>query len=85
MRPDVVTGRELSLEEIRQIRDHIPDSLESETFVHGAMCTSLILEDVCSAISSPERDANQGAYFPSLPLEIFRCRGDQTGRIYAGL
>ena len=46
----VVTGRELSLEEIRQIRDHIPDSLEIETFVHGAMC-----------ISYSGRAANQGA------------------------
>ena len=26
-----------------------------------------------------------GSLYPSLPLEIFRCRGDQTGRIYAGL
>ena len=49
----VVTGRELSLEEIRQIRDHIPDSLEIET-LSTAPCASLILEDVCSAISSPE-------------------------------
>lgn len=36
----VVTGRELFLKEIREIRDHIPDSLEIETFVHGAMCIS---------------------------------------------
>ena len=36
----VVTGRELSLEEIRQIREQIPPQLEIETFVHGAMCIS---------------------------------------------
>ena len=36
----VVTGRELSLKEIKEIRNHIPDSLEIETFVHGAMCIS---------------------------------------------
>ena len=36
----VVTARELSLEEIRQIRAHIPEDLEIETFVHGAMCIS---------------------------------------------
>ena len=34
----VVLARELSLSDIREIRDHIPDSLELETFVHGAMC-----------------------------------------------
>ncbi|MBQ4473377.1 MAG: U32 family peptidase, partial [Lachnospiraceae bacterium] len=36
----VVTGRELSLEEIREIRAHIPEDFEIETFVHGAMCIS---------------------------------------------
>ena len=36
----VVTARELSLREIRQIREHISDDLEIETFVHGAMCIS---------------------------------------------
>ena len=36
----VVCGRELSLEEIREIRDNIPEELEIETFVHGAMCIS---------------------------------------------
>ena len=36
----VVTARELSLREIREIRDQIPDSMEIETFVHGAMCIS---------------------------------------------
>ena len=36
----VVTARELSMEEIADIRKHIPDDLEIETFVHGAMCIS---------------------------------------------
>ena len=36
----VVTARELSLEEIRQIRANIPDDMEIETFIHGAMCIS---------------------------------------------
>lgn len=36
----VVTARELSLAEILQIRENIPDELEIETFVHGAMCIS---------------------------------------------
>lgn len=56
----VVTGRELSLEEIREIREHIPDSLEIETFVHGAMCISYSGRCLLSNFFTG-RDANQGA------------------------
>ena len=34
----IVLARELTLSEIREIRENIPDTLELETFVHGAMC-----------------------------------------------
>lgn len=56
----VVTGRELSLQEIREIRDHIPDSLEIETFVHGAMCISYSGRCLLSNFFTG-RDANRGA------------------------
>ena len=36
----VVAARELSLKEIREIRDNIPGDLEIEAFMHGAMCIS---------------------------------------------
>ncbi len=36
----VVLARELSLEEIKLIRSNIPDGMELECFVHGAMCVS---------------------------------------------
>ena len=36
----VVTARELSLKEIKEIRDNIPEEFEIETFIHGAMCIS---------------------------------------------
>ena len=36
----VVSARELSMEELRELRAHIPEDLEIETFVHGAMCIS---------------------------------------------
>ncbi|MCR5625739.1 MAG: U32 family peptidase [Lachnospiraceae bacterium] len=36
----IVTARELSLREIKEIRENIPEGLEIETFVHGAMCIS---------------------------------------------
>ena len=36
----VVAARELSLSEIAQIREHIPEDMEIEAFIHGAMCIS---------------------------------------------
>lgn len=36
----IVLARELSLADIRDIRKNIPDELELEAFVHGAMCIS---------------------------------------------
>ena len=36
----VVSARELSLAEIKEIREHIPDEMEIESFMHGAMCIS---------------------------------------------
>ncbi len=56
----VVCGRELSLKEIAQIRAHIPDSLEIEAFVHGAMCISYSGRCLLSNFLTG-RDANQGA------------------------
>jgi len=56
----VVTGRELSLEEIRQIREQVSDTLEIETFVHGAMCISYSGRCLLSNYLTG-RDANQGA------------------------
>lgn len=56
----VVTARELSLQEIREIREHIPEDLEIETFVHGAMCISYSGRCLLSNYLVG-RDANQGA------------------------
>lgn len=56
----VVTGRELTLQEIREIREQIPDTMEIETFVHGAMCISYSGRCLLSNYFTG-RDANQGA------------------------
>ena len=56
----VVTARELSLEEIREIRRQIPNDMEIETFVHGAMCISYSGRCLLSNFFTG-RDANQGA------------------------
>lgn len=56
----VVSARELSIHEIRQIRDNIPDDLEIETFIHGAMCISYSGRCLLSNYFTG-RDANHGA------------------------
>ena len=56
----VVSARELSLAEIRQIRDNIPDEMEIESFIHGAMCISYSGRCLLSNYFTG-RDANQGA------------------------
>ena len=56
----VVSARELSLEEIKEIRRNIPDDLEIESFVHGAMCISYSGRCLLSSFMAG-RDANQGA------------------------
>ncbi len=56
----VVSARELSIEEIKEIRANIPDDLEIETFIHGAMCISYSGRCLLSSFLAG-RDANQGA------------------------
>ena len=55
----VVSARELSLKEIKEIRDNIPDDMEIESFVHGAMCISYSGRCLLSNFLTG-RDANQG-------------------------
>ena len=56
----VVSARELSLAEIRQIRDNIPEEMEIESFIHGAMCISYSGRCLLSNYFTG-RDANRGA------------------------
>ena len=56
----VVTARELSLNEIKKIREEIPDDMEIETFIHGAMCISYSGRCLLSSFMAG-RDANRGA------------------------
>ena len=56
----IVMARELSLAEIREIRAKIPQELEIEAFVHGAMCISYSGRCLLSNYLTG-RDANRGA------------------------
>lgn len=56
----VVSGRELSLKEIKDIRNNIADDIEIETFIHGAMCIAYSGRCLLSNYFTG-RDANRGA------------------------
>lgn len=56
----VVCARELSLREIKEIRERIPEDMEIESFIHGAMCISYSGRCLLSNYFTG-RDANHGA------------------------
>lgn len=56
----VVAARELSLEEIKEVKRNIPEDLEVESFVHGAMCISYSGRCLLSSYFTG-REANRGA------------------------
>ena len=56
----VVTARELSMAELKEIREKAPADLEMETFIHGAMCISYAGRCLLSNYFTG-RDANRGA------------------------
>ena len=55
----VVLARELTLEEIKEIRRNIPEDLEIECFMHGSMCISYSGRCLLSG-HLVDRDANRG-------------------------
>lgn len=85
----IVLGREMSLKEIRELRRRIPDDLELEAFVHGAMCMSYSGRCMISAYLT-DRSANRGACTQSCrwkfhlteetrPCEFFPVVEDERG------
>ncbi len=56
----VILAREMSLEEIREIRERTDNNLELEAFVHGAMCISYSGRCLLSNYMTG-RDGNSGA------------------------
>lgn len=55
----IVVARELSFTEIKEIYDHIPENVDLEAFVHGAMCMSYSGRCLLSNFMA-NRDANRG-------------------------
>jgi putative protease len=74
----IILARELSLEEIRQIRENTPESLELEAFVHGAMCMSYSGRCTISNYLNWKRCQSWGMY-TTLPLALLCWRKKGLG------
>ena len=85
----VVLGREMTLQQIRELRGKAPKSLELEAFVHGAMCMAWSGRCMLSAYLA-DRSANRGACTQSCrwqyrlleekrPGEYFPIEEDERG------
>ena len=79
----VVTARELSLAEIKEIREYIPEEMEIETFIMGR-CVFRTREDVCCPIISREEMRTRRLH-PSVPVEVCGRGRVQTGGVSAGV
>ncbi len=77
----IVTARELSLEEIAEIRAKTPDSLKIETFVHGAMCVSFSARCLLSAYMTG-RDANRGDCAQSCRWSYSLMEQNREGQLF---
>lgn len=76
----VVSARELSLEEIKEIRANIPDEMEIESFIHGAMCISYSGRCLLSNYFTG-RDGNQGACTHPCRWKYTVCDGKEDKSI----
>ena len=72
----VVLGREATIEDIKDIREYLPD-LEIECFIHGAMCAGISGRCVLSNVFT-RRDANRGgcAQICRWDFELKNDKGD---------
>lgn len=77
----LVLARELSIQEIKEIRDFIPKDVEIETFVHGAMCISYSGRCLLSNYLSG-RDSNRGACIQACRFEYSICEKTRKGEHY---
>lgn len=77
----IVLARELSLTEIREIRDYIPKEVELESFVHGAMCISYSGRCLLSNYLTG-RDSNRGACVQACRWEYTICEKSRGGDGY---
>ena len=77
----LVLARELSISEIKEIRDFIPNDVEIEAFVHGAMCISYSGRCLLSNYLTG-RDSNRGACVQACRFEYSICEKSRNGEQY---
>lgn len=77
----IVLARELSIEEIKQIRQNIPKDIDLEAFVHGAMCISYSGRCLLSNYMTG-RDSNRGACAQPCRWEYTITEKTRKGREY---
>ena len=77
----VILARELSLREIREIREKTPSDLELEAFVHGAMCVSYSGRCLLSNYMTG-RDANRGACAQPCRYQYYLMEEKRTGEYF---
>ena len=77
----VILARELSLEEIREIRDKTPRELELEALVHGAMCVSYSGRCLLSNYMTG-RDSNRGACAQPCRYQYYLMEEKRPGEYY---
>ena len=77
----VILSRELSLEEIADIRKHCPE-MELETFIHGALCMAYSGRCLLSGYIN-KRDPNQGTCTNACrwDYKMHEGREDEAGQI----
>ncbi len=73
----VIVARELSFDEIKEICEKTPDTLEIEAFVHGAMCISYSGRCLLSNYMA-DRDANKRCLCTPLQMELLFGRRKET-------
>lgn len=77
----LILARELSIKEIKEIRDYIPEDIEIETFVHGAMCISYSGRCLLSNYLTG-RDSNRGACVQACRFEYTITEKSRQGEHY---
>lgn len=80
----VVTARELSLVEIKEIREHIPEEMEIETFYSWGD-VYFVLGKMSAVQLFHGKRCEPGGLYPSVPMEVCGRGRVQTGGVSAGV
>lgn len=77
----LILARELSIDEIKEIREYIPKDIEIETFVHGAMCISYSGRCLLSNYLT-NRDSNRGQCVQACRWNYALCEKTRPNNFY---